>query len=203
MKQLTMLMLLWLAACQTNVGHERILHPGSLEGWHATPGGTWTWRGNVLVGTSPKSEPRHGILLSDTRYSDFEARVDFRVLSGDSGFYFRVDKNAGAVSVHGFQAEVDSTLETGGLYETGGRAWVVKTDPQEMKRVYQPGNWSRLRVHAVDGDVDVFVNGELTASLRNDPGRKVGHLGLQLHGGQNMHVEYRNLELLDLSGQGN
>jgi len=181
--------------------YEQILTPGSLDGWHATPGGTWSWRDDVLVGTSPKSERRHGILVSDARYSDFEVRVAFRVVSGDSGFYFRVDERRGAVAVNGFQAEVDTTLETGGLYETGGRAWVVKPDRQRMAAIYKPGEWSQLRIRAVAGDVDVYVNGELTASLRDDSGRTAGHLGLQLHGGQNMHVEYRSLELLDLSGR--
>ena len=98
------------------------------------------------------------------------------------------------------RTEVDTTLETGGLYETGGRAWVVKPDRDRMAAVYHRGEWAALRVRAVGGDIDVWVNDHLTASLRDDPGRVEGHLGLQLHGGQDMHVEYRGLELMDLSG---
>ena len=192
--------LLLLVGCSAGPRFEPVLTPGSFEGWHTAPGGTWTWRGDVLVGESPRAERRHGILISDARYTDFEARVAFRVLSGDSGFYFRVDEKGGAVAVHGFQSEVDTTLETGGLYETGGRAWVVKPDRDRMAAVYRPGDWTTLRVRAVGGDVDVWVNDHLTASLRDDPGRVEGHLGLQLHGGQDMHVEYRELELMDLSG---
>ena len=108
--------LLLLVGCATGPRFESVLTPGSFEGWHTAPGGTWTWRGDVLVGESPRAERRHGILISDARYTDFEARVEFRVLSGDSGFYFRVDEKGGAVAVHGFQSEVDTTLETGGLY---------------------------------------------------------------------------------------
>ena len=83
-----------------------------------------------------------------------------------------------------------------------GRAWVVKPSQRRMDGLYVPGQWARLRIRAVGSDVDVFINGELTASLRDDPGRTEGHLGLQLHGGQDMHVEYRSLELLDLSMPG-
>ncbi|MCK5940329.1 MAG: DUF1080 domain-containing protein [Planctomycetes bacterium] len=199
MKVLALPCLFALVACAAGPRHEPVLRPGSFEGWHTAPGGTWRWRGDVLVGTSPASEPRHGILLSDARYADFEARVEFRVLAGDSGFYFRVDERGGRVAVHGFQVEVDTTLETGGLYETGGRAWVVRPDPERMRAVYRPGEWTRLRIRAVGRDVDVFVNDVRTASLRDDPGRTEGHLGLQLHGGQRMHVEFRALEVLDLS----
>lgn len=202
MKTLPLLAVASLAACAAGPCFEPVLLPGSLAGWHATPGGSWSWRGDVLVGTSPASERRHGILVSDARFSDFEARVEFRVVSGDSGFYFRVDEDDSAVSVKGFQAEVDTTLETGGLYETRGRAWVVKPDRERLAAVYEPGAWTSLRVRAVGGDVDVWVNGERTASLRDDPGRRAGHLGLQLHGGQDMHVEYRDLRVLDLSSRG-
>ncbi|MFN3245053.1 MAG: DUF1080 domain-containing protein [Planctomycetota bacterium] len=199
MKALSLLCALSMVGCATGPQFTSILEPGAFAGWHTAPGGTWTWRGDVLVGTSPKSERRHGILLSDARYSDFEVQLEFRVLSGDSGCYFRVDEKGGTVAVNGFQSEVDTTLETGGLYETGGRAWVVKPDPQRMREVYQPGEWTSLRIRAVGRDVDVYVNGYRTASLRDDPGRTEGHLGLQLHGGQDMHVEFRNLQLLDLS----
>ena len=176
-----------------------ILPKGSFDGWHTAPGGAWEWRGDVLVGTSPKSERRHGILLTDRRYTDFEVELEFRVVSGDSGFYFRVDEKPGAVAVHGFQSEIDTTLETGGLYETGGRAWVVKPDAERMRGVYRPGEWTRLYVRAVGRDVTVHVNDVQTAALRDDPGRLEGHLGLQLHGGMDMHVEYRRLRLRDLS----
>ncbi|MGC6487459.1 MAG: 3-keto-disaccharide hydrolase [Planctomycetota bacterium] len=202
MKTLPLIAAAALAACAAPRRFEAAMQAGTLAGWHATPGGAWEWRGDVLVGTSPASEPRHGILVSDARFSDFEAQVEFRVLAGDSGFYFRVDETDRVVSVAGFQAEVDATLETGGLYETGGRAWVVKPDRARMAAVYRPGEWTSLRVRAVGGDVDVWVNDVPTASLRDDPGRREGHLGLQLHGGQDMHVEYRGLKVRDLSGGG-
>ncbi|MCR9247402.1 MAG: DUF1080 domain-containing protein [bacterium] len=182
------------AACAVGPpGFEPIFVPGSFAGWHTAPGGTWEWRGHVLVGKSPESERRHGILLTDARYRDFELRVEFRVLSGDSGLYFRVDESGSHVAVNGFQAEVDRTLDTGGLYETGGRAWVVKPDHDRMRELYVPGEWTRMRIRAVGRDIDVFVNDEHTAALRDDPGRLEGHIGLQLHGGQDMHVEFRDL----------
>ena len=199
MKSSVALFVLLSAACSAGSAFAPALKPGSFDGWHTAPGGHWHWRGDVLVGTSPATEPRHGVLISDASYSDFEARLEFRVLTGDSGFYFRVAEEGGRVAVHGFQAEVDTTLETGGLYETGGRAWVVKPDAERLRRVYQPGAWTSLRVRAVGADIDVWINGLLTASLRDDPGRAEGLFGLQLHGGQVMHVEFRSFEVLDLS----
>ena len=97
--------------------------------------------------------------------------------------------------MHGFQVEVDSSLETGGLYETRGRAWVIKTDATKMQQIYKPGEWSKLELSANKRNVVVKINGHKTAELTNDPGRLSGHLALQLHGGQDMHVEYKNIEI--------
>jgi len=53
-------------------------------------------------------------------------------------------------------------------------------------------------VRAEGGDVEVRVNGVVTSALTDDPGRREGHFALQLHGGQDLHVEYRGLELRKL-----
>jgi len=169
----------------------------TLEGWNALPGGTWQVLDGAIVGKSPKSERRHGILLSKQAFKDFTARTRFRVLSGDSGFYFRCNQVKGGVSVHGFQVEVDSSQETGGLYETGGRGWVVKPSKEDIpKKKYQPGQWTDLELSARGGRIVVRINGRKTAELIDDPGRNEGHIGLQLHGGQDMHVEFKDLAVL-------
>jgi hypothetical protein len=170
----------------------------TLGGWKPLPGGQWTVEGGAIIGRSPMSEKRHGILLSDEMFGDFALRAKFRVHSGDSGFYFRCEPVKGGVSVHGFQVEVDSSQETGGLYETGGRGWVVKpTDTEIPRKKYKPGEWTDLSVSAHGGRVVVQINGVKTAELKDDPGRAKGRVGLQLHGGQEMHVEFKDIEVLE------
>jgi len=174
----------------------------SLAGWTARPGGTWEVKDGVIVGKSPASEPKHGILLTDKTYKDFTVRCKFRVHAGDSGFYFRAEKVDNAVSVHGFQVEVDSSQETGGLYETGGRAWVVEPKAEDIpKKNYQPGEWTELELTAKGTDVTVKINGAVTAELKNDPGRKEGHIGLQLHGGMEMDVEFKEIEIREAASE--
>ena len=99
--------------------------------------------------------------------------------------------------MHRFQVEVDYSQETGGLYETGCRGWVVKPDQKEIpKKKYKPGEWTDLSLSAHDGRIVVHINGQKTAELINDTGRKSGHIGLQLHGGDTMDVEFKNISIL-------
>ncbi|MDE0576852.1 MAG: DUF1080 domain-containing protein [Opitutales bacterium] len=171
----------------------------TLNGWTPAPGGKWEVKDGAIVGTSPKTERRHGMLLTDKQFTDFVVKAKFRVHSGDSGFYFRAKRVKSAVSVNGFQVEVDTTQETGGLYETGGRAWVKKPSPETVKkRAYKSGEWTDLELSAIGRDVVVKINGIISSELKNDRGRIKGYFGLQLHGGQDMHVEFKNIVIREV-----
>ena len=173
-----------------------LFNDNNFDGWHIRPGGTWTIADGVIHGVSPATEKRHGLLVSDQHYENFEVKLQFRVHSGDSGFYFRIEENDSVVSCKGFQVEVDSSLETGGLYETLGRQWVVKPDEDKHLGDYEPGQWTDLHLIANEGNVVVKLNGVTTATLTDDPGRREGPFALQLHGSMEMDVEFKDIMVL-------
>jgi hypothetical protein len=168
----------------------------SLDGWHTVPGGKWEVRDGVIEGSNVSSDKRHGLLVSDKRYGDFTARLKFKALKGNSGFYFRVDEVGGGVGVHGFQAEIDESKDVGGLYETGGRAWVVQPSAEDVAKWFRPQEWNQMTVSAHRRRIVVHVNGRKSAELKKDKGRLEGHLALQLHGSQDMHVLFKDIEIL-------
>ena len=168
----------------------------TLDGWSPKPGGEWQVENGVIRGTSQRSVRQHGLLVSDDSYDQFTVRLHFRINQGDSGFYFRSDPVDSAVGIHGFQVELDTSYETGGLYETGGRGWVIKHPADKKTKWYRVGQWNELTVSAWDNRTVVHMNGHQTAELKDDPGRTEGHFALQLHGGQDMDVEFRNIERL-------
>ncbi len=63
---------------------------------------------------------------------------------------------------------------------------------------YQPGEWTDLELSAIGDDVVVKINGVVNSELNNDKGRRKGHFGLQLHGGQDMHVEFRDIRIREI-----
>ena len=168
----------------------------TFNGWQKMPGGQWKIEDGVIIGTSSKDEKRHGMLITDKRYNDFTVRLKYKSIKGNSGLYFRVDKVDSAVTVNGFQAEIDPAKDAGGLYETGQRGWVIKPKPDEVKKYFKPQQWNSMTVSAHGKRIVVHVNGHKTAELKDDPGRLEGHLGLQMHGGQDMHVMFKDIEIL-------
>ncbi|MHB9046334.1 MAG: 3-keto-disaccharide hydrolase [Pirellulales bacterium] len=173
----------------------------NLEGWEKIGGGDWKVEGGTIHGTSAASEGRHGHLITKKEYGDFALRVKYKANRGNSGLYFRVDRE-GAGDVKGFQAEIDPTKDAGGLYETGGRAWVVQPKPEQVKTWYKPNAWNEMSVVAIGKRIVVSVNGKQTAELKNDPGRTRGFIALQLHGGQDMDVLFKDIEILPIAAEG-
>lgn len=169
----------------------------TLQGWHTLPGGAWKIENGILTGTNQVTDSNHGLLITDSIYTDFELSVDYLAEKGNSGLYFRVDK-AGPYGVEGLQAEIDPLHGAGGLYETGGRDWVVEPTAADVNSWYKPGEWNNMTVKAVGSSVTVHVNGSTTAAIQNDPGRRKGHIALQLHGDQDVKVSFKNIKIKPL-----
>ena len=53
-------------------------------------------------------------------------------------------------------------------------------------------------ITADGGDIAVHVNGAKTAELKGDPGRPTGHLALQMHSGNTMHVMFKDIVIHEL-----
>lgn len=178
---------------------EPLFNGKDLTGWHTQPGGEWKVVDGVIVGTSASSERRHGLLVSDRELTNFVLRAKFRVREGNSGLYFRAEETDTNVAVRGFQAEVDRSSAVGGLYETAMRGWVRKPDPDVIENILTHGEWVSITVTAIDDDVTVSLNGTTVTELLGDKeSLKKGRIALQLHGGQNMHVEFKDIAVLKL-----
>ena len=167
----------------------------TLEGWDPVGGGKWTIEDGQIVGRQVKSDAAHGHLFWKQPVGDFTVRIEYKPVSGNSGLYFRTEKIAGAVGIRGFQAEIDAEKDPGGLYETSGRAWVAKPSAAAIKK-FKPRDWNRMSVSAHGRRIAVHVGGIRSAELRDDPGRLEGLLAFQVHGGQDMEVRIRKVEML-------
>ena len=173
----------------------------TLDGWQAAGGGHWAIEDGAIRGTSAAAEPRHGHLISKAEFADFAVRLEFRATRGNSGLYFRAEEG-GSLGIRGFQAEIDPANDLGGLYETDGRGWVVKPTAEQVAAwlkpgPLKPGDWNALSVVAIGPRLVVHLNGHRAADLVDEAGRRRGHLALQLHGGQDMDVQFRRIEALE------
>lgn len=168
----------------------------TFDGWEARGGGEWTVEDGAFVGRHVAGEAEHGHLVSKRSYGDFTLRLEYLAEEGNSGLYFRVGLTDAPPRVAGSQAEIDARKDTGGLYETGGRGWVVRPGADQVARWFRPGEWNSMTVSARAGHVAVDVNSVRTAELRDEDGGRTGPFALQLHGGEDVLMRFRGIELL-------
>jgi hypothetical protein len=70
--------------------------------------------------------------------------------------------------------------------------------PEEILAAYRSGEWNDLVIIAQGNHLRHFLNGKLTADVTDNDsakGASTGVLALQLHAGQPMTVQFRNLQL--------
>ncbi len=166
----------------------------SFDGWHVIGKGEWKIEDGAIHGTNVRAQKEYGHLVSDREFSDFTVRLRFKAVKGNSGLYFRIAEQ-GFSGVTGLQAEIDATKDVGGLYETNGRKWVVQPRPDQVATWFKPLDWNEMTVSARGGHIVVHVNGQKTAELFNDPGRRSGRIALQIHGGQDVDVWLKDITI--------
>jgi hypothetical protein len=167
----------------------------TFQGWHTIGKGEWRIEDGAIHGLNRAGEEEFGHLVTDQSYSDFTIQLKFKALKGNSGLYFRIEEK-GFSGVSGFQAEIDAEKDVGGLYETNGRGWVLQPKPEDVNRWFKRGEWNEMTVTAKGRNITVTVNGQKSAELHDNPGRTSGRLALQVHGGQDCDVWFKDLKIL-------
>lgn len=171
----------------------------TLRGWVPHGEERWEVRNGEIVGQSTTGA--YGYLVTDASYSDFAARLKFLVEGppyGNSGFFFR--SVIRGVSITGLQAEVTGRAgdNPGGIYESGGRGWLVKPSEEQQRFVLQD-NWNDLDVVAEGPRVRTWLNGRRIADFADESLVRDGIIALQLHSGGGVHVRFKDLWIKPLS----
>jgi len=176
---------------------QSIFNGKDLTGW--TIYGTELWYvedGLLVCESGPDKE--YGYLGTDKVYKDFDLTLEFKQgADGNSGVFFR--SSIEGTKIAGWQAEVAPPgNNTGGIYESYGRGWLIQPDP-ELDKYLKFGDWNKMRVRVVGDQVETFLNGHKMISLKDEKiGKATGIIALQIHSGGGIKVMWRNLEIQEI-----
>jgi len=172
----------------------------NLDGWIQHGEEKWyVENGELVCESGPKAE--YGYLSTNRDYKDFELSLEFlQEADGNSGVFVRSTFDGTKVS--GWQVEVAPMgLHTGGVYESYGRGWLIKPDP-EKEKVLKEGEWNILKIRLVDGSITSWLNGTQMIHLEDQTLAKgEGAIALQIHDGGGIKVRWRNIQLVSLDPQ--
>ena len=197
----------------------------TLNGWDGDPD-FWRVENGSIVGETTKDKPMKSntfLIWRGGEPADFELKLDFKMNSTNSGVQYRSQAlpEVGNWVLKGYQADFDfENRYTGQLYEERGRGFLAMRGQvgtiEEGKRARVIANlksnedlrgavningWNTLHVIARGNVLIHILNGQLAAAFVDDDAKNramKGLIGMQLHVGPPMGVEYRNIYLKKL-----
>jgi hypothetical protein len=158
MKKITALILLvgFLAIPQIQAQKKELFNGKNLDGWKIYGTEKWYVEDGLLICESgPDKE--YGYLATDDHYKDFILNLDFKQeADGNSGVFIR--STIEGVKVSGWQVEVaPKGKHTGGVYESYGRGWLIKPDP-EKEKILKEGEWNHLKIKVKGDQLTSWLN---------------------------------------------
>jgi hypothetical protein len=193
----------------------------TLQGWDGDPA-FWRVEGGVIVGqTKPGAIPKQNTFLiwRGGAPADFELLVEYRLTGGNSGVQYRSSELPDIRwAMRGYQADIDAAQQyTGQIYEERGRGFLalrgqsasIATGAKpailgslgsdaELKAAVDAQGWNEYRIVARGSLLLQILNGRAMSMLLDDDirNRKMkGLIGIQLHAGEPMKIEVRNVRL--------
>ena len=178
----------------------RAAEPGfqPMTDWDGDPR-LWTIHDGIITGSTDGNPITHNsFLISKRTYSDFILRTDVKLRNHNSGIQFRSEALPEWV-VRGLQADMADNNWWGSIYdEKGTRGTIVNGWKGKAETVLRPHDWNQYEI-TCDGDfTQLKVNGLVTAEL-HDATKTSGVIALQLHMGEPMQVEFRNIRIKELN----
>ncbi|HUA18892.1 MAG TPA: DUF1080 domain-containing protein [Bryobacteraceae bacterium] len=199
----------------------------TLSGWDGDPK-LWRVENGAIVGqTTPTTLPRQNSFLiwRGGRPANFELKLEYRITGGNSGIQYRsIELPDIRWAMKGYQADIDAEQQyTGQIYEERGRGFLAMRgqfalvelgkkpeiighlgDDAALKRFIHADGWNAYHIIAKGRILIQMLNQRVMSGLMDDDllnRRLDGLIGIQLHAGDPMKIEVRNIQLKNLPSE--
>ena len=204
-------------AAADEAGFVSIFNGKDLTGWDGKPS-WWEVEDGALTAQSTPEKPcpkPHYLIWRGGQPADFELRLRFRLVGGNSGIQIR-SREVPDWDTSGYQADMDAEDQyTGGVYEhtrgviaprgqkvviapDGTRQVTALGDAAELRKKWKLEEWNDYRIVARGSEITLWINGVMTAQANdrqtNVAARK-GIIALQMHPGPPMKVQFKDIRL--------
>jgi hypothetical protein len=198
MKYLAILLSFFLLSAQSiPPKFKKIFNGKDLSNW--TIHGTEKWyveNGELVCESGP--DKQYGYLSTNKTYKNFILTLKFKLeANGNSGVFFR--SGIDGTKINGWQVEVaPPNYNTGGIYESYGRGWLIKPKPEDEKQL-KADDWNEMRIQVINDEVTTWLNGKQMIYLKDDKiGAGHGFIALQIHDGGGIKVRWKDILIKQL-----
>ena len=173
---------------------EPIFNGKDLSGWEVPKDNIWfsAEEGVLKIKSDPKK--KGPTLWTTKEYGDFVMEFEFKMGEGtvDSGIFVRTEKEQIQIGISG-SLKRDMTASP----YIAGKGYPVEATG--VKELLKPGDWNTMRIEARGKKYSVWLNGKQVMTYTSESAVKTGRLGIQLHPGRDMAIDYRNISAASLA----
>jgi hypothetical protein len=165
---------------------EPIFNGRDLTGWKTPAGAFWRVEEGVLVGENDAAR-KGSMLFTENAYRDVVVETDVRFEGEiDSGIMLREPELQVQIGVsRSLKRDMTCSFYTG-RYPEEARA-------PRAADLLREGEWNQIRVEARGDTFTVWLNGEQVSRYTDPKYAGAGPIGLQIHAGLPMKVEFRSI----------
>ena len=176
------------ATIASHAAPEAIFDGKSLAGWKTAGADVWTAADGVLTGTS--NEKKQGsILWTEKEHTDFVFSCEFRFEGKiDSGIFLRHEKDQIQIGISG-SLKRDMTASP----FIPGKGYPVEA--KGVAELLKECEWNTMKITAKGPVYTVELNGKEVMTYTSDTAKEKGPIGLQMHPGVAMKVDFRAITL--------
>lgn len=200
MKKLALLTLVALLCVFTGFkpGDKKLFDGKTLDGWKADPMETaqhWkVKKGKILYGENP--DEKGSMLWTTEEYKNYELELDYQTLTDDydTGVFPR--GNGTQVQI-GISRSLQRDM-TACIYAPKDDQGSYPGQTDKVAEYHKVGQWNHLKIIVEGKRIQTFLNGEPFVDYTSKTMNESGPIGLQLHGGVHMAVQFKNIEIKEL-----
>jgi len=157
-----------------------------------SPNPWWKVVDGVLVGAS-SPDKKGNVLYTEKSYGDFVLESDVRFPDNiDSGFMYGKPELQVQIGVsRSLKVDMTGSIYYKGKYPPEARA-------KGVDKLLKVGDWNTIRMEVKGKTTKVWLNGQHVLTFDCPEEIKPAPIGLQIHPGVVMKVEFRNLKIAEL-----
>ncbi|MCU0797895.1 MAG: DUF1080 domain-containing protein [Akkermansiaceae bacterium] len=164
----------------------------SLEGWKVQGAEYWSVREGVLTGESDDKK-QNSILWTTQSYDDFVMELEFRYHGHvDSGVFLRQENDQIQIGISG-SLKRDMTCSP---YIANKRGYPIEA--KEVGTLLKEGEWNSMKIEARGNLYIVSLAGREVVRYESSSAVDSGPIGLQVHPGLKMKIEFRHVKISPL-----
>jgi hypothetical protein len=192
------LLVIVLIASSFGPGGKKLFDGKTLKGWECDPeveAAHWlVKKGKILFGEN--TNEKGSMLWTVEEYTDYELELEYQTLTDDydTGVFPRGNG-------HQVQIGISRSLQrdmTACIYAPKDEKGAYPGQTDKVAEFHKVGEWNHLKIIVTGKRIQTILNGEPFVDYEGITINEKGPIGLQLHQGVHMAVQFRNIIIKEL-----